>query len=175
MLSLRCGGPCPPLALIRQEMVSAAPGTRVIRLEPADTPFLAQLARPRATAALSFAFAAIALLAAAGGLFSVLSYAVGRRRKEFGIRSAVGASPARLRGTVLRDGAWVTGIGLVLGVAGAASLTQVLSSLQYGMAPFDPVSSLIVAGTLLTTALLAAWRPAREAARADAVTLLRED
>jgi ABC-type antimicrobial peptide transport system permease subunit len=105
----------------------------------------------------------------------VLSYAVTRRRKEFGIRSAVGAAPRQLRRLVLRDGFLVTGAGVSIGVVGATSLGRVLASLQYGIGPGDPVSWLIVCAALVLTALLAAWRPARAAARADALVLLRDE
>ena len=79
-----------------------------------------QLARPRASAALAATFAAIAVIAAAGGLFSVLSYAVSRRRREFGIRTALGASRSEIRRVVLHDAVVITGIGLVLGTVCAA-------------------------------------------------------
>jgi len=66
--------------------------------------YFEQLARPRAMATLGLAFAAIALFASTGGLFSVLSYAVARRKREFGIRTALGASPNQIRRLVLRQG-----------------------------------------------------------------------
>ena len=140
-----------------------------------DSAFAEHLARPRAAAALAFAFAAIAVLAAAGGLFSVLSYAVGRRRREFGIRSAVGASPGQLGRLVLREGALITIAGIAIGSVGAVALGRALSSLQYGVAASDPASWALVIGLLVLTALAAGWRPAREAVRTDPVVLLREE
>lgn len=173
MLSIRCGGSCPSVAMVRDRVAAASPGVRINSVEAADARYLEQLERPRATAALAFAFAALALLASAGGLFSALSYAVTRRKKEFGIRSAIGASPRQLRVAIMKDALLVTGAGLVLGMAGAMSLAQVLASLQYGVAPNDPVSWLLVWSALVLSALIAAWRPAREAGRADAILFLR--
>ena len=134
-----------------------------------------QLARPRASAALAATFAAIAVIAAAGGLFSVLSYAVSRRRREFGIRAALGASRREIRRVVLREAAVITGIGLVLGTVCAAWLARGLASLQYGITPGDPVTWSMVLVLLALTTLAASWVPATAAARLDPLVLLREE
>jgi putative ABC transport system permease protein len=115
------------------------------------------------------------VLSAGGGLFSVLSYAVGRRRREFGIRAALGASPRQIRGLVLRDGAQVAAAGLGLGIAASAALARVLASMEYGVTGFDPLSWSLVLGLLAATTMLASWRPARTAARVDPIALLREE
>ena len=109
------------------------------------------LRRARATprhSGLGFAFAGIAVLAAAGGLFSVLSYAVSRRRREFGIRTALGASPVQIRRLVLRDGMSVALTGIAIGAVSAWSLARALASLQYGVTITDPVSWALVLGLL---------------------------
>jgi predicted permease len=175
MMSIRCRGACPDTGAIRHRLMTAHPAVRLNRVAPIESFYFEQLARPRAAAALGFAFAAIAVAAAAGGLFSVLTYAVGRRRKEFGVRTALGASPREIRGLVLRDGFTVTLSGTVFGVVAAWSLTSVLASLQYGVTVSDPVSWTIVVGLLGITGVLASWRPAAEAVRADPVRLLREE
>jgi hypothetical protein len=177
MMSIRCGPGCPSPALVQQRILAAHPGIRpgdasVRMLE--DT-YAEQLARPRAAAALGFAFAAVAVFAAAGGLFSVLSYAVSRRRREFGIRVALGASPGQIRRVVLRDGLLVATTGLAIGSLLAAALARGLASLQYGVTPYDPLSWAIVLGLIALTALGACWRPARAAARLDPQLLLREE
>jgi ABC-type antimicrobial peptide transport system permease subunit len=156
-------------------LTTAHPAVVVAGVRPLEAQFFEQLARPRAAATLASTFAVIAVLAAAGGLFSVLTYAVGRRRKEFGVRTALGASPANIRGLVLRDGLWVTGIGIVLGSVASASLAPTLAPLQYGTTTTDPVSGVLVISLLALTALLACWRPAAQAVRADPVRLLREE
>jgi ABC-type antimicrobial peptide transport system permease subunit len=126
-------------------------------------------------AALGLAFAAIALLASAGGLFSVLSYAVARRKREFGIRTALGASPNQIRRLVLRQGLVVAVLGIVIGSATAWLLARALTGLQYGVAITDPVTWCSVLSVLGLTTMAACWRPARQAMRNDLVALLRED
>jgi putative ABC transport system permease protein len=175
MLSIRCGAACPPSALIHQRIAAVHPGLQAVNVRPLELDYLEALARPRATAALGFAFAAIAVLAAAGGLFSVLSYAVARRQREFGIRTALGASPRQIGGIVLRDGLRVAVTGVAIGSVSAWIVARALASLQYGVAPHDPVSWSVVPGLLGLTTLLASWRPAREAMQVDPVRLLREE
>jgi putative ABC transport system permease protein len=175
MMSIRCEATCPDTAVIRQRVLATHPGIRVVEVQALEDVYLEQLARPRAAAALGFAFAGVALLAAAGGLFSVLSYAVGRRKREFGIRAALGASPGQIRRVVLRDGSVVALIGVAIGSVAAWSLGRALVSLQYGVAVHDPLTWAIVLGVLGVTTLIASWRPARQAIRADPVLLLREE
>ena len=175
MMSLRCSSACPDPALIRQRLIAAHASVRVVEVRALEDVYLEQLARPRASAALGFAFAAIAVLAAAGGLFSVLSYAVGRRRREFGIRTALGASPVQIGRLVFRDGMGVAVAGIAVGAAAAWSLARALASLQYGVTITDPLTWVVVLGLLGCTTAAASWRPAREAMRADPVLLLRQE
>jgi putative ABC transport system permease protein len=175
MLSIGCDSSCPDTAVVRQRLSTSHPAIRVNAVRTLDSAFTEHLARPRAAAVLAFAFAAIAVMAAAGGLFSVLSYAVGRRRREFGIRAAVGASPRQLGQVVLREGVLITLAGIAIGSVGSVALGRALSSLQYGMAATDPVSVALVVTILGLTALAAGWRPARQAIATDPVVLLREE
>lgn len=175
MVSLRCEAACPDPAVIRHRLAATHANVRVQDAKPAEQDYAQQLARPRSSAALAATFAVIALLSAAGGLFSVLSYAVSRRRREFGIRSALGASHHQIRRVVLRDAAVVTGGGLLLGGVFATWLARTLASLQYGITPWDPVTWSIVLAVLVLTTLSAAWGPAAAAARLDPLTLLREE
>ncbi len=175
MMSIKCGAGCANAAAIRQRIVSAHPAVRVHDVDALEDVYFEQLARPRAAAALGFAFAAIALLAAAGGLFSVLSYAVGRRKREFGIRTALGASPSQIRRVVLRDGFGVAVIGVGIGSVAAWLLARALVSMQYGVTIADPLVWGLVLAVLAAATALASWRPARQAMRADPVLLLREE
>jgi len=175
MVSLRCGPNCPEAAVIRYRLASTHPSLKVTDAGPVERFYAAQLARPRATAALAVAFAAVAILAAAGGLFSVLSYAVSRRRREFGIRAALGASPDQIRRLVLRAGLLVAAIGLAIGSLLAAALARVLASLQYGITTYDPLSWSIVLGVIVLTTVGACWGPARAAGRLDPQMLMREE
>ncbi|HEX5107263.1 MAG TPA: ABC transporter permease [Vicinamibacterales bacterium] len=175
MMSIRCGAACPNTAVVRQHVLATHPAVRVVNVQALEDSYFEQLALPRATAALGFAFAGVAILAAAGGLFSVLSYAVGRRRREFGIRAALGASPNQVRRVVLRDGLMVAAAGVAIGSVAAWSLGRLLVSVQYGVTIADPLTWTVVLGVLGFTTLSASWRPARQATRADPVLLLREE
>jgi predicted permease len=175
MVSVRCDPTCPDAAVIRYRLASTHPAVRLQTVRLADELYARQLAQPRASAALAATFAAVAVLAAAGGLFSVLSYAVSRRRREFGIRTALGASPREIRRVVLRDGAFITGIGLLLGATLAAWLARALGSLQYGITPGEPLTWSLVLVVLSVTTLAASWVPASAAARLDPLVLLREE
>jgi putative ABC transport system permease protein len=175
MLSIRCEGPCPKVPAIRQRLAAAHPAVRVNDVRLLDDVYFEELARPRASAALGFTFAAISVLAAAGGLFSVLSYAVSRRRREFGVRTALGASPRQIRRLVLGDGVAVALAGIAIGAGVAWSLARALASLQYGVTMADPVSWALVISLLVVTTVAASWRPARSAAGTDPILLLREE
>jgi len=175
MVSMRCDPACPEAAVIRHRLASTHPAVRVQAAKLAEEDYARQLARPRASAALAATFAAIAVIAAAGGLFSVLSYTVSRRRREFGIRAALGASRGTIRRVVLRDAVGITGAGLALGTVCGAWLAQALGSLQYGITPRDPVTWSTVLVLLALTTLAASWVPASAAARLDPLALLREE
>jgi FtsX-like permease family/MacB-like periplasmic core domain len=174
-MSVSCHGRCPDEAVVRKQILATVPAAGIYQMGLLSEAYREELARPRAAAALAGTFAVIAVLAAGGGLFGVLSYAVGRRRREFGIRTALGASPGQIRGLVFRDGAQVAALGVALGVAASAALARVIASLEYGVTGFDPVSWSLVIGVLAGTTLLASWRPARNAVRVDPIALLRED
>lgn len=174
MVGLRCGT-CPALPAIRRQIDRVHPSLQIGSLRHLEDVFRQELVRPRATAALGLTFAAIAVLAAAGGLLSVLSYAVNRRRREFGIRVALGASASQIRRLVLRDGLIVAAMGLVAGSVGAWLIGRALSSMQYGITASDPLSWTIVVAALGLTTIAAAWRPARHAMRVDPARLLREE
>ena len=175
MLSIGCAGPCPPLPAVRRAIQSVHAGLRLIRLGVLDDAYSEHLSRPRAAAALAGAFAIVAVAAAAGGLLSVLTYAVNRRRREFGIRAAIGASASQIRALVLRDGVTVAGVGLLIGVGAGWLLDRAMSAMQYGVTPTDPITWAVVVLVVGATTLAASWRPARHAMRVDPVTLLRED
>ncbi len=175
MMSVRSGPGGPSAGLLHQRILAAQPGVRWLTVRTLESVYFEELARPRAAAALAFAFAVVSVLAAAGGLFSVLSYAAGKRRREFGIRTALGASPGQIRRLVVREGAVVTLAGAAIGSAGAWLLARALVSLQYGVTIADPLTWATVLGLLAVTAIAAAWRPARQATTADPLRLLREE
>jgi predicted permease len=175
MLSMRCEPRCPTEGAIRAQLLDTVPRATIWSVTRLDDAYARDLAEPRATAAVGCAFAWIALLTASAGLFSVLSYAVGRRRREFGLRVALGAAPGRIRRLVLREAVGVAATGLAFGAAGAWLLTRTMASLQYGVSMTDPSTWLFVLGALAMTTMIAAWWPSRQAMRVDPATLLRED
>ena len=123
------------------------------------------VSRDRFALVLMLTFAGISLALAALGLYGVLAYAVRQRTHEIGIRIALGATAAQVRGLILRQAAAVIGIGLILGLAGAMLLGRWLSALVFQTSPWDP--RILVATTLLLaiTGLGAAWLPTRRASR----------
>ena len=118
---------------------------------------------------------AMALLLAVVGIYGVISYAVSQRTREIGIRLALGAPPATVRGLFVRYGLTVTGIGLVCGLAAAAGLTRWMASLLYGVAPLDWVTFALAPVALGAAALLASVLPAARASRVDPVVALRAE
>jgi len=175
MMSLRVAPGGPNAGLLHERIVSAHPGVRCLGVRTLNSAYFQELARPRAAAALAFAFAVIAVLAVAGGLFSVLSYAVAARRREFGVRTALGASAVQIGVLVLQSTGRVILAGTAIGAAGAWFLGRAVTSLQYGVTMTDPVIWIGVPGILVVTAMGAAWRPARQAMGADPVVLLRDE
>jgi predicted permease len=119
-------------------------------------------------------FAGIALLLAALGIYGVISYSVGQRRGEIGIRMALGAEPGNVLLAEVRRGALVAGIGLVVGLACARLATQLMASQLYGVGATDPVTYVGMAFMLLAVAMLAGFIPARRAARTNPTTVLRD-
>jgi predicted permease len=117
--------------------------------------------------------AGCALLLAAVGLYGVVSVLVARRRRELGMRLALGARPAQLEGMVVRASLVLGVVGVAIGVALALAVTRVLRGLLYGISPTHPWVFAAAAAALLALTLLASWMPARRAARIDAVEALR--
>jgi putative ABC transport system permease protein len=133
------------------------------------------VSEPRFSTAVLAAFAVLALGIAITGLYGVLSYNVSQRRKEIGIRAALGATRADLVGLVVRQGLTVTLVGLGGGVVVAALGARRLEPLLFGIAPLDPASFLIMPAILLIVATLACVIPARRAAATDPSTTLRAE
>jgi len=118
---------------------------------------------------------AVALLLGAIGIYGVISYAVSQRRREIGLRIALGAERGHVSGMVVRQGLTLTGLGVVLGLGAALVLTRLMASLLFGVDPVDLPTFAAVSASLASVALVASWLPADRATRVDPATALRED
>ena len=127
----------------------------------------------RFSAVLIGVFSGIALLLAAVGIYGVMSYVVGQRIREIGIRLAIGAQPGDIWNLVIRRSAKLAVAGILVGLAGAFALTRYLSSLLFDVKPTDPLTFSAVALLLVFVALAACYLPARRAMRVDPIVALR--
>jgi putative ABC transport system permease protein len=120
-------------------------------------------------------FAALSLSLAAMGLFAVMAYSVAQRRREFGLRIALGAGPGSVQRLVLGRGLGLAAIGLVVGSCVAAGLTRLLQRVLFETGPCDPATFIAVVIGLLIVTLFACWLPAQRAARIDPAEALRAE
>ena len=135
----------------------------------------ASMATPRLTGTLLTIFAGLALVLAAVGVAGVLAYLVSRRRREIGIRMALGASRANVLGLIVRRGVLYAGAGIAAGIAAALFLTRLMEGLLFGVAPRDPLTFVAVSAILLVIAVVASLIPALRAARVDPLEALRAE
>jgi putative ABC transport system permease protein len=133
------------------------------------------IAVPRFHATLLGAFAALAMLLAAVGIYGLLAYTVAQRTREIGVRMALGASRRGILALVIGQGAVLAGIGVAAGLAGAFASTRYLSSLLFGITPLDPATFVAVALVFAAVALFASYVPARRATRVDPLVALRSE
>jgi putative ABC transport system permease protein len=154
---------------------SIDPTQPVVDVMTMDDLIATSLSQRRFSMFLLAAFAVLALLLAAVGIYSVLSFAVRRRVREIGIRVALGAETKDILRLVVTEGMKPALLGLALGVAGALALGRVVASFIYGIAPYDPLTFAAVAALLATVALLASIIPAFRAARIEPIRALREE
>ena len=150
-----------------------APGAPILSLESGRQLLAADLAEQRFLAQLLSAFGVLALALAAAGLYGVLSHSVSRRRREIGLRMALGADASRMAGMITAHGLRAVGLGLAIGVLLSLAVHRPLASRLHGIGPGDPLTYAVVIALLIVVALLASWWPARRAARTDPATTLR--
>jgi predicted permease len=172
-LVVRTAGPSMLAPELREIVRELEPLATVDRVEPLTTTFAASVDQPRFAAGALSAFALTGLLLAAIGLHGVLAYTVSERRRELGVRAALGARPQDLIGLVLREGVLVTAAGVAIGVAAAALLARSARALLFGIAPLDPVSFATGPAVLMIVAVLACLRPAVSASSTDPALVLR--
>jgi putative ABC transport system permease protein len=121
------------------------------------------------------AFAAVALLLGAVGIFGVVSFATARRTRELGVRMALGARGSDVQRLVVTETLRTVGVGIVAGIGGAIAGARMLEALVYGVSARDPLTYVAVPVLVMSVAVLAALIPARRAARLDPVAVLRMD
>ena len=121
------------------------------------------------------AFSVVAMAIAVIGIYGVIAYGVAQRRKEIGIRVALGARPSSVAGMVVRQGMGLAGVGIAVGLVLAFMLTRFLSSFLFSVTPTDPITLGLVAVALGVAALAASYIPALRATRTDPVEVLRAD
>ncbi|MET0398767.1 MAG: ABC transporter permease [Longimicrobiaceae bacterium] len=168
----------PPEALagsLRAVVAGVDPRVPVSRVRAMDEWVAQSVARPRLTAVLLGAFAGLALLLGAVGVYGVVAYTVGERTREIGLRIALGAGVGDVVGMVLRQGALLAAAGIGAGLLASLAATRALAGLLYGVTATDPLTFAVVPAILAAAALLATWLPARRASRVDPMSALRGD
>jgi putative ABC transport system permease protein len=167
------GDPARVMATMRSLIGRVDTKVGIDALLPMDQLVASSLTRQRFYAAVMGVFAAIAVLLSAVGIYGVLAYAVGQRTREFGVRTALGASSRDVLAMVLRHGLLLTTIGIGLGLAGAIALRQYVEGMLYGVTPLDPLTYVTVVALFVAVTSLASYVPARRATRIDPITALR--
>ena len=165
-------------ALLAQAVTRAVfgidPQAAVSRVQPMEEVIAASVGRPRFYLTLMGVFAGVALALAIAGLYGVMSYVVEQRRREIGIRSALGGSPRDNLALVMRGGTVLIGGGLAAGLAGGAVVTRLLEGMLFGVSPLDPTAWAAAPLMLATVGLAAVLVAARRAARVDPMVAIRE-
>jgi putative ABC transport system permease protein len=161
--------------LVRSRARALNPAVQVMPLRPFADLLDVPLARPRFNSALIAVFGAAGLGLAAVGLYAALTTTVRQRRREIGVRIALGATARDARYLVLGEGARLVGLGAMLGLTLALATTQALRGLLFEVQPLDPVALAAALGLLMAVAGLALYIPMRQAGRVDPATMLRAE
>ncbi len=171
----RTAAPASVVEGIRAEIRRAAPDLPIQSTVTMDEAVAASVAQPRFRMLLLGLFAMTATLIATCGLYGLMAYAVTQRRREIGVRMALGAEPRDVLRLVLARALRIVLAGVIVGLAGAAGVTRVLQRFLFGVTPTDPIAFTIVTLLLMAVGLMAAWLPARRATRIDPCAALRAE
>jgi predicted permease len=168
------GDPESVMHAIRSRMAAIDPELAIFDVHTMSDRAERSLSSRRTSMTLALGFGALALFLAAIGIYAVLAFVVAQRKREIGIRIALGSSPGRIVQLVLHEGFMLVGIGLLVGVAGSFLLRSAVAGQIYGVQPFDPFVLLSVIAGLGLIALAACLVPARRAVRVDPMIVLSE-
>jgi putative ABC transport system permease protein len=175
-LAIRTAGePFALLQPVKKVIAKYDPALAVTQVQTMNDLAQSTIAEPRFRARLLAAFAGLALTLSAFGVFGVLAFSVAQRRREFGIRMAIGAQIQDVFNLVLGSAARILGAGLLVGILGAAALAKSLSALLYDVHPLDPLTFLTAPLVLTLVALAAAAIPATRAVRTNPAVVLRQE
>jgi putative ABC transport system permease protein len=161
------------LPAVRAQVAALDPNQAVFGVNTMDELVAAALATRRDSMALIAVFAALAMVFAVIGVYSVTSYSVARRTGEIGIRIALGAGRGDIGRMIISETSWTMGAGIFIGLAGAAGLTRLLTNMLYGVSPLDPAVMAAAAAVLAALGIAAAIRPAVRAGKVDPVSAIR--
>ena len=168
----------PPLAIagaVRRVVAQTDRAIPVAELETEEQQIAESIGTERLFAAFVSAFGGVAALLAAIGLYGVMAYAVARRTVDIGIRLALGARRSTVQWMVLRQSLWMVALGLAIGIPAALALTRFVQNSLYEIQPTDPISFAAAAILITAVGAVAAWIPARRAARVDPIQALRNE
>jgi ABC-type antimicrobial peptide transport system permease subunit len=160
---------------VRREINRIEPTRAVFNVKPLTLHLIDTYSESRFQTMLLTLFAGTALLLAGIGLYSVMAYFVAQRTREIGLRMALGARPLQVLAQVIRQGAWITAIGLSAGVLAALAVSRSMASLLFTIDPTDAVTFLAAPAVLAVVAFIASVVPAHRATQVDPIEALRED
>jgi hypothetical protein len=167
------GDVAPALDGVRRAIRDVDPSLALFDIAAMEQALAAPLSGHRLGASMFVVFGGFALLMAVLGTYGVIAFTVNRRRPEFGVRLALGASPSRLRRGVMIDGLRLAAAGIGLGALATLALSRLLASVVTEVSPRDPGTLIVVAMALFVSAAAACYGPARRATRIDPVEVLR--
>jgi predicted permease len=175
-VAMRTRGDPLALAAVAQQAVRAIDvDVPISDVRSLDQVMAASVARPRLIMSLLLVFAGVGVVLGAVGVYGVIAYAVGERRREIGVRIALGAEPRKVAGAVVLRGVRYAVIGVAIGVAGALGVTRLMGTLLYGVTPTDPATFAGLSMFLMVIAALASYLPARDAGKIDPMEAIRAD
>jgi putative ABC transport system permease protein len=174
LVTRTAGDPGTIVSAIRREVTAIDPELPFFAVKPMQQRVEESLVSRRTPMMLASLFGGIALFLAAVGIYGVLAFQVAQRRKEIGIRMALGSDGRRIFALIVSEGLWLLGVGIATGLAGAFAIRRAMETQLFGVQPMDPVVLTAVAGTLAIVAFIACAVPARRAARIDPLIALND-